>query len=68
MWQPRQTLENSCSPLFSVNPEPALNVASDAERPVLWAWAMHDTGKDTATNIVTMKPVFRKSKFPCMSG
>src|ERR1700722_8628569 len=65
MWQPRQTLENNCSPLFSVNPKPALNAGSDAEWPALWAWAMHDTSKDAA-DIVTMKLVFRRLKFPCM--
>jgi hypothetical protein len=67
MWQPRQTLENNCSPLFSVNPKPVLNTGLDAESPAFWAWAVHNTSKD-ATDIVTMKLVFRRLKFPCMIG
>jgi hypothetical protein len=65
MWQPRQTPANNCSPLFSLNPKPVLNAGSDAEGPVPWAWAMHDSGKDAA-NIVTTKPVLRKFEFPCI--
>jgi hypothetical protein len=65
MWQPRQTLENNCSPLFSVNPKPVLNTGSDPESRARWAWAMHDTSKDAA-DIVTMTLILRKLKFPCM--
>ena len=32
---------------------------------MLWAWAMHDSGKDAA-NIVTTKPVLRRFEFPCI--
>jgi hypothetical protein len=67
MWQPRQTLENNCSPLFSVNTKPELNAGLDAESPGLWAWAMRDTSKDAA-DTVTTKLIFRRLKFPCMIG
>jgi hypothetical protein len=63
MWQPRQTLENNCSPLVSVNRKPVLNPGSDLEGAALWACAMHDSGSDAA-NIVAIKLIFRSFKFP----
>jgi hypothetical protein len=65
IWQPWQTLENNCSPLFSENPKPALNTGSDAGSPAFCASAMHDTNKDAA-DIVTMTLAFRRLKFRCM--
>jgi hypothetical protein len=53
MWQPRQTLANNSSPLFSMNLKPVLRGDLDAGGSALSAQAVNDGSKSAADIVMT---------------